>query len=163
MLKWPKIIETFDICQVTQEKFVHWVCCRKRLFPDKACKKHWKQQLTVKTLVHSTEGNRNLQDVLVWKPNLVLSKSRNCWRQCYQCYASKGCGWLPQQPFWVKPKKNHLLLMSAIAHNWSFFAIFQQRFLSPRHLKSALQSGKQGPSDPITTTKTTFAPGKPGA
>ena len=40
--------------------------------------------LNCQNLVHWTERNRNLQDVLVWKSNLVLSKSKNCWRQCYQ-------------------------------------------------------------------------------
>ena len=46
-----------------------------------ACRKHWKQELHVKTLVYYIEWNKKLQDILVWKSNLVLRNSRNCWRQ----------------------------------------------------------------------------------
>ena len=64
------------------------------LFPNKACKKHWKQQLSVKTVVYCIERHRNIQDMLVWKSNLVL------WNK-----TSKDCGWLPWQPFSGKPSK----------------------------------------------------------
>lgn len=62
---------------------------QKKVFPDKACKKHWKQELTVQTLLHTIKQNRNFQDVSVQKSKLVLSKSKNCQRQCYQCFKLK--------------------------------------------------------------------------
>ena len=80
----PKLIRDQKCCdaikeknrRVTEENFVLWVFYKIRLFPDKACKRHWKQEFTVKTLVHCTERDRNLHDVLVWKLNLVFWKSK---------------------------------------------------------------------------------------
>ena len=60
----------------------------------KPVKKHWKQELTVKILVYCIERNRNLQDMLVWKSNLVLLKSRDYYSQSYQIKPPKavaGC------------------------------------------------------------------------
>ena len=48
---------------------------RNRLFLNKACKEHWKQELTVKTLVYWIEQNRNLQDMLVWKQLLFCKRA----------------------------------------------------------------------------------------
>lgn len=31
---------------------------QKKVFPDKACKKHWKQELTVQTLIYCTLANK---------------------------------------------------------------------------------------------------------
>ena len=42
-------------------KFVLWAWCKIILFPDKARKKHRKQDRTVKTLVRCTERNRNFK------------------------------------------------------------------------------------------------------
>ena len=69
--------------------------------------------------------------MLVWQSNLVLWKSRKCWRQCYKT--------LPQKAV-SKTFKINFLFTSAIAHNWSFFTKLKQTFWSiyrvPFHLKT---------------------------
>ena len=129
----------FLICHVIEENLSTGFVV-KRLFPDKASKKHWKQQLTVKTLVHPTKGNRNMQGVLVSKSNLVLLKNGNCWRQCYQCFnlkPQKGVASFHGYHFKYN-LKIYLLFMSAIAHNWSFFTIFKENFWSPSAYRDPL-------------------------
>ena len=76
--------------------------CKLRLFPNKACKRQWKQEFTVKTVVDCTKRTRNLQDVLAWKSNAVLSETF----------------------------KIYFLFLSAIARNWSFFSVCKQTFCS---------------------------------
>ena len=97
-----------------------------KLFQNKACKKHWKQELhvTVKTLGQSTERSRNFQDVLVQSQILFCKRAGTV--SVNAINASKGWGWLPSQLFWVKPSKS----FNECNCTQYFFTIFKQTFWS---------------------------------
>ena len=112
-----------------------------RLFPDKACKKHGKQELTVKTLVDLHKAKQKLtwcaclkvKSYFVKRQELLASMLSMLWIE-----TSKGCGWLVQQPVLSKTLKIYFLSMSAITHNWSFFATLQS--LLSNDMKLATES-----------------------
>lgn len=130
MMQSTKTIVIFNICQGTQE------ICALSLVQNN---KHWKQALTVKTLVDCIEWNKNLQDGVVLKSNLGLSKSRKCCHQCYQCFNLKPLKGVAYTVATILSFKIYILFMSAITHHWSFFAIFiKQTFCTPFSLSSHL-------------------------
>lgn len=119
--------KTINICQGTQE------ICALSLVQNN---KHWKQALTVKTLVDCIEWNKNLQDGVVLKSNLGLSKSR---KRCHQCFNLKPLKGVAYTVATILSFKIYILFMSAITHHWSFFAIFiKQTFCTPFSLSSHL-------------------------
>ena len=82
-----------------------------RVFQDKACKKHWKQELTVKTFVHCTEQTET------YKMRLFESKISFCKRagtvSVNQYLKRVRLVAIATILSWV----NYFLFMSAVAHN----------------------------------------------
>ena len=104
-----------------------------RLFPKKACKKHWKQELTAIAQNKTETCTMRLFDSQI----LFCKRTGSVGVNAIKHYLKRL--WLVTiATILRKTLKIHFLFMSAIAHNWSFFTKFKQTFWSiyrvPFHL-----------------------------